>query len=377
MMAGAGAWRRVERGADRQPQDKQRASLAPPGIGVTHARSRDGRRSGRTGTRQRRVARGLRCAGCSANRTGRYCRHYFGGARPWVNAEYFCSQDPTQRGLLPKTISRRMVRAARNFRMAVVCETCETSNRDAAQYCRGCSGKLPAFYAVPGRATAPASLRAGLAHASTNGSNRGRVLQRPPFESKFSIHRKLKIRVTPIGLSLAGGLVLALLLAIGLMWYLGQSAAARIRAGSSAGTAQAATANGAGAGDIAKPLASSAAVPRQRSERDTAALAAADAAIALLSTPPERTAPDKPWVASIPPDRTTAARAPAPTQASASALARVIGRDPTAQCAALNFFSRAICVNNVCADSVFASHPQCQAARRQRQHDEARRNTPN
>lgn len=257
--------------------------------------------------------------------------------------------------------------------MAVVCETCETSNRDSAQYCRGCSGKLPAFYAVPGRATAPASLNGGLAK------------ERPPVESTLSTHRKLKIHVTPIGLSLAGGLVLALLLAIGLMWYIGQSAAARIRAGSSVGTVQAATAHGAGtgtgAGETAKPLASSATVPSQRSERDTAALAAADAAIALLSTPPERTAPDKPWVASIPPDKTTAARAPsptpAPTSASASASARVIGRDPTAQCAALNFFSRAICVNNVCADPVFARHPQCQTARLQRQHDEARRNAPN
>lgn len=257
--------------------------------------------------------------------------------------------------------------------MAVVCETCETSNRDSAQYCRGCSGKLPAFYAVPGRATAPASLSGGLAK------------ERPPVESTLSTHRKLKIHVTPVGLSLAGGLVLALLLAIGLMWYIGQSAAARIRAGSSVGTVQAATAHGAGAGtgagETAKPLASSATVPSQRSERDTAALAAADAAIALLSTPPERTAPDKPWVASIPPDKTTAARAPsptpAPTSASASASARVIGRDPTAQCAALNFFSRAICVNNVCADPVFARHPQCQTARLQRQHDEARRNAPN
>lgn len=263
--------------------------------------------------------------------------------------------------------------------MAVVCETCGTSNRDAAQYCHGCSGKLPAFYAVPGRATAPASLSGRLAQTGANGSNRGRVSQRPPAESALSTHRKSKIRVTPIGLSLASGLVLALVLAIGLMWYLGQSAASRIRAGASVGTAQAATANGVGVGggggggakETAKLSASPPAVPSQRSERDTAALAAADAAIALLSRPPERAAPDTPWVASTPPEKTTAARTSAPSPA------RVSGRDPTAQCAELNFFSRAICVNNVCADPVFASHPQCQVARLQRQHDEARRNTPN
>ncbi len=210
-----------------------------------------------------------------------------------------------------------------------------------------------------------------LAQTGANGSTRGHASQRPTAESTLSTHRKLKIRVTPIGLSLASGLVLALVLAIGLMWYLGQSAAARIRAGASVGTAQAATANGVGAKETAKPSASPAAVPSQRSERDAAALAAADAAIALLSRPPERAAPDTPWVASTPPEKTTAARTSAPSPA------RVSGRDPTAQCAELNFFSRAICVNNVCADPVFASHPQCQVARLQRQHDEARRNTPN
>lgn len=264
--------------------------------------------------------------------------------------------------------------------MAVVCETCQTSNRDAAQYCHGCSGKLPAFYAVPGRATAPASLRGGLAETATDGSNRGRGPQRPtvqPARSTPTAQRKLKIRVTPIGLSLAGGLVLALVLAIGLMWYLGQSAATRIRAGGSAGTAQAATSAGATASRAANAQASPQSmqtvppVPSQRSERDAAAIAAADAAIALLSKPPERAAPDKPWVASTPPDKTAAARTSAPPPT------RVARHDPTAQCAELNFFSRAICVNNVCADPAFASHPQCQTARLQRQQDEARRNTPN
>ncbi|CAN5875663.1 hypothetical protein BH11PSE13_BH11PSE13_13330 [soil metagenome] len=241
--------------------------------------------------------------------------------------------------------------------MAVVCETCGTSNRDAAQYCRGCSGKLPAFYAVPGRATAPASLRAA----------------RPPDTEPT--RRTLRIKVTPTGLWLTGGLVLALVLAVGLMWYLGQSAAARIRAGASVGTAQAATPSGATAPRTGNTQPSQTSqtpsVPSQRSERDAAALAAADAALALLSKPPERAAPDKPWVASTPPDRTAAARASAPVPA------RVLGRDPTAQCAELNFFSRAICVNNVCADPAFASHPQCQTARLQRKQDEARRNASN
>ena len=255
--------------------------------------------------------------------------------------------------------------------MAVVCETCGTSNRDAAQYCRGCSGKLPAFYAVPGRATAPASLRAALPQGDAGGAHRTRAARGPGTESTRHTSR---IQVTPTGLWMTSGLVLALVLAFGLMWYLGQSAAARIRAGASVGTAQAATSNGAAAPRTANTQTSQAAapaVPSQRSERDAAALAAADAALALLSKPPERAAPDKPWVASTPPDKTAAARTSVPVPA------RVSGRDPTAQCAELNFFSRAICVNNVCADPAFVSHPQCQTARLQRQQDEARRNGSN
>jgi hypothetical protein len=263
------------------------------------------------------------------------------------------------------------------FRMAVVCETCQTSNRDAAQYCRGCSGKLPAFYAVPGRATAPASLRGALAHGGADGANglhRKRTARRPEGESTGG---KPRLHVTPTGLWLVGGLVLALALAGGLMWYLGQSAAARIRAGAPAGTAQAAqsaqaaAATGAAAARSANAQPTPPAAPAQRSDRDAAAIAAAEAAMALLSKPPESAAPDRPWVASTPPDKTSAARASAPSSAGAA------GRDPTAQCAELNFFSRAICVNNVCADAAFAGHPQCQTARLQRRQDEARRNAPN
>lgn len=237
--------------------------------------------------------------------------------------------------------------------MAVVCETCATSNRDAAQYCRGCSSKLPAFYAVPGRATAPASLTGALAHDRFEAPERGRSATTAGTESGFTASR---IRVTATGLWLTAGLVLALVLATGLMWYLGQSAAAQVRSGATPSTI---------------PQALPAAAARQRSERDAAALAAADAAMALLSKPPENPAPDKSLVASTPPDRTTAVRTPM------SSAERITVRDPTLHCTELNFFARAICINNVCADPAVAGHPQCKTARLQRQRDEARRNLPN
>ena len=237
--------------------------------------------------------------------------------------------------------------------MAVVCETCATSNRDAAQYCRGCSGKLPAFYAVPGRATAPASLTGALAYDRFETPERGRTAGTAGTESGLTAPR---IRVTATGLWLTAGLLLALVLATGLMWYLGQSAAAQARAGVT---------------PTALPQALPAAAPSQRSERDAAALAAADAAMALMSKPPENSVPDKPLVSSTPPDRTTAVRPPR------SSAGRITVGDPTLHCTELNFFARAICINNVCADPAVAGHPQCKSARLQRQRDEARRNLPN
>lgn len=232
--------------------------------------------------------------------------------------------------------------------MAVVCETCATSNRDAAQYCRGCSSKLPAFYAVPGRETAPASLMGALAHDRMEVPERRRNAATAGTGAGLTAPR---IRVTPIGFWLTGGLVLALVLATGLMWYLGQSTAAQVRASATPSVL---------------PQASPAAAPGQRSERDAAALAAADAAIALLSKPPEILAPDN-----LAPEKPTAVR---PTRPLAG---RSVANDPTLQCNELNFFSRAICINNVCADPAFASNPQCKTARLQRQRDEARRNLPN
>jgi len=49
-------------------------------------------------------------------------------------------------------------------------------------------------------------------------------------------------------------------------------------------------------------------------------------------------------------------------------------QDPLAACSNSNFFSRAICVNTVCADPKTAHLGQCRDAIRQRQIDEARRN---
>jgi hypothetical protein len=67
--------------------------------------------------------------------------------------------------------------------------------------------------------------------------------------------------------------------------------------------------------------------------------------------------------------------ASAPARNAPRALAR--GTDswgPVASCGGLNFFSRAVCVNNVCAQPGMSRSGQCVDAVRQRRLDEARRN---
>ncbi len=227
--------------------------------------------------------------------------------------------------------------------MQVVCESCQTSNRAAAQYCLGCGGKLPAFYAVAGRATAPATLSPAPASTATP------LRRAPPTPAPGSSSGSRKAVVAALV-----GLVLGM--ACVALWYIGYAAATGPRtppavpAMSSAATTE--------------PTSAASAAEQQRT---AATLAAASAALELLQRPPRELTP---------PTSAATDASPQARQTTASAARPVVG-NPIAQCAELNFFSRAICVNNVCAQTAFANHPQCSDARRQRQRDEARRNLSN
>jgi len=70
----------------------------------------------------------------------------------------------------------------------------------------------------------------------------------------------------------------------------------------------------------------------------------------------------------------------APPQAKAEPPARPVAvahqrtADPLASCRPLNFFARAVCLNDTCARRQFARHPACGSVLAQRRVDEARRN---
>ncbi|MBT2321977.1 hypothetical protein J7E62_06370 [Variovorax paradoxus] len=214
----------------------------------------------------------------------------------------------------------------------VVCEACRTINRDGALFCKGCAGKLPAFYA------------AGIAAEGASQAAASRDEIAPTA---------LTLAVAVLGFTAALATTLALL---GL-WY--------------------------GGGATVDPMPARAVSPSSAHAVATAAAPSAPAAahpamgpsfqIAASNLTPATTAfADEP--AAPPPAVTRAAAKREPRwQAAERRTTRPAG-NPLASCDGRNFIAHAVCVNNRCAQPGNAQRSQCQQPLRQRRQDEARRN---
>lgn len=212
----------------------------------------------------------------------------------------------------------------RGDRPVAICGFCRTVNRDSAKFCKACDGKLPAFYAA---GDAQAGLRAVQAAAT------------PAVRS----------RLLP---SLVLAVAVLVLFAVGWFWHEQHSAIAL------------------------QAEATPSALPR---------IAQAPARAAPATMPPaaygtvnSAVAPDAPPVefdAAAAGTRADALRQnPRPQSAPRASTAGQLSDGPLARCAGLNFFSRAICMNDSCAVRANGRHPQCADVLRQRRIDEARRN---
>ena len=221
-------------------------------------------------------------------------------------------------------LSRMLLRADRS--KPVVCVACRTINRASTLVCKGCDGKLPAFYtAERGDSGAAAPDAAPLA--------RGRALLAPlrgPWATVLGV-----------------GLVLVVLYAAFALWYAAYAAAARPPV----------------------PALQLSAGPAAPAAMPSPARTADALNITLSSgTPDDAAAVEAP---PRPAQLRRSAQAPAATHASPSTFRRA---GPLAMCSSLNVFARAICMNNSCAQRATAHHPQCAKVLRQRRLDEARRN---
>lgn len=241
-------------------------------------------------------------------------------------------------------ISRLFFPGARST--PVVCSACQTLNRRTAEKCKGCDGKLPAYYAAGG------CVQPGAATTAT---------MSPPT-------RTFGVPAQWVTVAWASALVIILFTTFG-FWFERYTSTAR-RAPSMDAVPRAAAA--APLLELPTPL------------RAAGSLQIEARPIRVVSLPDEMS-PRPAEVRSVP---STARHSPAPgrpavptrltalhTASSVDAVAsqRVAG-DPIAHCLSRSFFARAVCLNNSCARRALAHHPSCAQVVAQRRLDEARRN---
>jgi len=194
---------------------------------------------------------------------------------------------------------------------AEVCGACNTINPGSAKFCKGCTGKLPAFYASVGRGeTAPARV----------------VSQGPTL-------RRHRLAVA----ALWGVAVL-----VALFEAFGPRQAEPLRAGQP---------HEIGVAEVQLPAAE---LLPGAAPMSTVTQATADAG--------------QPGSLRRSPSASTSSRA------AASSFSRSDVPSPLARCGGMNFFSHAVCMNNTCAQPALRRSPQCVDVVRQRRLDEARRN---
>jgi hypothetical protein len=222
----------------------------------------------------------------------------------------------------------------------VVCETCRTINRESALFCKGCAGKLPAFFAT-GAVADDASHAPGIDD------------ERMPAV--------LTLAISVLGFSAA----LATMLALLGLWYGG---------GATVEPPPAATATAPTVMPVAAPSVVPVALPAMGSsfhagasnERPTAAVFVDEGPAAPAASSTQTREP-----------RAHAQAARKTSEPSAAALAASFRRSaqgPLAACEGLNFIAHAVCVNNRCAEPGNARLSQCKKPLHQRRQDEARRN---
>ena len=320
--------------------------------------------------------------------------------------------------------------------MALICPVCSAENREGANFCRGCGGKLatapstpsasPAPMAPPPApesrserewaATAPAQLRAptipgGLfdanlplasqapyADAAAEPAEEKTVIvgagrsQRPPSPPREPRTRKSSRSKTPRPAPaevpkpsrLRGMLLWLVLLVVGLLMIVaGWHGYGKGKPGEQAEAAAPATPIAPTAAPItapaAVPEAAPAAPPPQVAEPPAAPDAAAAAATTATSAattmkpPPVAAKLRKPAPATSPQPGAPEA-APAVAAAPAPQPAAAGPADPMSICGDRNFIAKAQCMAAQCLKPEFKPHAQCEAVRRQQRIEEEKRN---
>jgi hypothetical protein len=312
--------------------------------------------------------------------------------------------------------------------MALICPVCSAENREGANFCRSCGGKLapaaPAPMAPPPgpesrserewAATAPAQLRAptipgGLfdgslpiasqaayAHAGSLADEKTVIVgagrsKRPPSPPREPRAKKASRPRTPRPAGaevrnkpprMRGVLLWLVLLAVGLLmivagWYgYGKGTPDEQAEAASPPVPVAAPAVAPVPASPASEAAPLALPPTEPPAAADAALAAAAPATPAIATPKppsaaaksRKPAPAAPSQPGAPEPAPAVAAAPAPQPAAAGPS------DPQSICGDRNFIAKAQCMAAQCLKAEFKPHAQCEAVRRQQRIEEEKRN---
>jgi hypothetical protein len=238
-----------------------------------------------------------------------------------------------------------------------VCAACQTINPLASKFCKGCAGRLPAFYATiaPASAKPRAGREAVVSHPVDVGINVGALAR--------TRNRRVRVSATALASALVAVLVAALV-----PW-------------------------GASPGSANPPLrdrsimSSLGAAPAPEAAHLTPQVAAIEQQRPVVEQPDAKAGAGQPPRASVEASVEPAGAAMIPLRQPQRKLAAAPPRNAprplarpadtwgaVASCGGLNFLSRAVCMNNVCAQPGMSRSGQCVDAVRQRRLDEARRN---
>ena len=229
-----------------------------------------------------------------------------------------------------------LVRLRSEPAQAEVCEACQTINARHARFCKGCDGKLPAYFATMDAETHPSPLIPG------DDAQAGR--------SRYAVFALIGLwgTVTAVALFLAHG---------------PRDAGAPSRPLEHAA--------------LPAPIERVVALVDPPAAAETARLAQSLAPMAatLADAPPPPT-PEAATTNPVPKSPVTprVARTSSPPAAKPGPVRSAGVESPVARCGGLNFVARAVCMNNQCARPEMRRSAQCVETVRQQRLDEARRN---
>lgn len=271
--------------------------------------------------------------------------------------------------------------------MTVVCGACNTENRDAAKFCKGCGRKIaqawpqaPAVAAMSG--SGDATLILGAAAPASSPASLPPKVQPPDAAQPLHAPMPPRARIGNGRWIVGLGTGVALLVAAAAWWGLhNRSQEINAPAAVALPPSQDAPARDVPTPPLegSVPLPPPAPVPEPAAVEAVAAQPPA-APVAPEAVPAVSAASAK---ARKPVAKKQAPPAPAPVlEVAAPAAPAPVPepvRVPTPQeaCAGRNFIARAQCLADQCAQPGLASHPQCEAVRRQQRIEDEKRNPVN